>query len=191
MATKLLQLETCTESESENEKCEENEVEIMELNESSSNEYHSDDEKQIEIISDDEEEEEEIVSNKRVFSISVDIESLIKDRSINCDFPSIEKEQNNQQKPIIFGDHFQHIHRRYFPSTFQAAILWHIDWQRRLNGHRIGLTVMATACGKTICCILDIEKELNAIHSTIGTQYGINCKMRTAQKSKKQWTNTK
>ena len=95
-------------------------------------------------------------SGQRVVSLSLDVESLVADPRINCNYP----------KGGGPG---------YRPSSFQSAVLSHCEWQRKLIGHRIGLVVMATAMGKTILALLDIERELDDIHSTLGTEYGIQC----------------
>jgi hypothetical protein len=51
-------------------------------------------------------------------------------------------------------------HFPFSPSGFQAALLAHMRWQRQLVGHKTGLLVLATALGKTILAILDIESEI-------------------------------
>eukprot|EP00960_Hanusia_phi_P031252 749183-Hanusia_phi.AAC.1 len=49
---------------------------------------------------------------------------------------------------------------RFSPSPFQVALLQHVDKVRAHLCHQVGLLVMATALGKTIFCILDIERQL-------------------------------
>ena len=48
---------------------------------------------------------------------------------------------------------------RFAPSGFQLALLEHVSWVRRQVGHSTGLLVMATALGKTVFCILDIQRQ--------------------------------
>lgn len=48
----------------------------------------------------------------------------------------------------------------YSPSGFQCSLLSHMRWQRRLVGHKTGLLVLATALGKTVLTMLDLEAEL-------------------------------
>ena len=156
-------------------------IDNIDSDDSSSNEHHSDDEKYSQISIDN-----ELESNKKVIDISLDVQSLIKDKRINCNYPSSKfkntnNNNNKRNKKITFSEHLK-LHQqaqriRYLPSTFQSSILYHIEWQRKLVGHRIGLIIMATAMGKTILAILDIEKELNDIHTTLGTEYGINCEI--------------
>ena len=46
------------------------------------------------------------------------------------------------------------------PSEFQRAVLERIDARRARCMHKTGLIVMATAAGKTILALLDVEREL-------------------------------
>ena len=48
---------------------------------------------------------------------------------------------------------------RFSPSPFQKALLGHVARVRDHVGHRTGLLVMATALGKTVFCILDIQRQ--------------------------------
>eukprot|EP01084_Bolivina_argentea_P161899 281772_1 len=177
-----------------------NQLEDIQMNESSSsNEYHSNDEKQFQLSSDNESDisytnEQQQPSpksqNKHIIDISLHVQSLVKDTRINCNFPSNTKTNNNNNtnnnsnhnKKLIFGNHLKRDeYNRYLPSTFQSSILYHIEWQRKLIGHRIGLIIMATAMGKTILAIFDIEKELNNIHNTLGIEYGLTHQMKQNQ----------
>jgi len=60
----------------------------------------------------------------------------------------------------------------YLPSDFQANILRHMAWQRQVTKHRVGLVVMATAMGKTVLSILDIEAEIRDLNKRY-PNYGV------------------
>ena len=48
---------------------------------------------------------------------------------------------------------------RFAPSVFQQQLLEHVACVREQAGHCTGLLVMATALGKTVFCILDLERQ--------------------------------
>eukprot|EP01083_Nonionella_stella_P126031 381270_1 len=157
------------------------EIDIEMDNSSSSNDYHSADEKDDVMSCDESESQTESTpttsphKKRHVIDISLHVQSMVQDNRINCNFPRPQSntEHTNHNKKVIFGEHLKRPSIRYLPSTFQSAVLHHIQWQRALVGHRIGLVVMATAMGKTILAIFDIEKELHDINTTIGIEYGL------------------
>ena len=51
----------------------------------------------------------------------------------------------------------------FVASPFQEAILNHMASVRELTGHSYGLCILATALGKTILAILDIERQIQII----------------------------
>lgn len=107
------------------------------------------------------------IFNRKRLEISLHVESLVSHPSINCDYKSNDS-FNSKQKSIKLKSNKI---KPYIPSTFQNAILSHMHWQRNIIGHRIGLIVMATALGKTIVAILDIQREIMDIHHTFGNRY--------------------
>ena len=108
---------------------------------------HSDDEK-LSCFSTDEgnkNNQQHTQLGRKPTNLSLDIESLL---------------NNEKRRKESFNHYSQRENGVYGPSSFQNAILWHMDWQRKFNGNKIGLIIMATGMGKTILAILDIEREL-------------------------------